>query len=372
MKYPFDHEYLITCDFNCHLASHALHPGDDFGTPVGTPVYAIESGQGRQILDHTNPNSVGLFYHITVVGTSRAWEFGHLSEFKAGQENVAEGQLIGLTGNTGKSSGPHCHISLFINGINVDPLPVIESIKNTVAGQLNYTLFKNNNNLYLHFLSGGFHGQYIITLKSNNLIVATGNIFTDLKGTGDRLIDLNLLHSDIYVVDLGGIVRTFDNRTIITPTPILPIIQNPVETQTTVPVPVINPVPVVAPVEPVVAPVSQPVVVPTPIPAILPQPIVVPTTPEMPSLAETYGTQIDGLVKEIKVVKAQSTLKEKLLVTLKYILSSGLITFAFIPLVKSLFPNVDVTNLAIVLYAVSNMILVAVYHETPVSMPNAI
>lgn len=345
MRYPFDQEYPITCDFKCHIASRASHPGDDFGTPVGTPVYAIESGQGRQILDHTNPNSVGLFYHITVIGTNRAWEFGHLSEFKAGQRNVSEGELIGLTGNTGKSSGPHCHISLFINGINVDPLPVLESIKNTLPGQLNYTLYKNSNNLYLHFLSGRFHGQYKISLQSNSQEVATGNIFTDTKGTGDRLIDLNLLHNDIYIVNLGGVIREFDNRTI-SINPILPIINKPVET----PQPVINPVPVVVPVEPVV----------------------VPTTPEMPLLAETYGTQIDGLVKEIKVVKAQSTLKEKLLVTLKYILSSGLITFAFIPLVKSLFPNVDVTNLAIVLYAVSNMILVAVYHETPVAMPIAI
>lgn len=97
----------------------SFHGGADFGGGVGTPIYAPAPGKvvlaqpltvrGQAVLiDH----GLGLF--------SGYW---HQSEIMVveGQE-VQAGEIIGLIGNTGLSTGPHLHWELRLNGIAVNPL----------------------------------------------------------------------------------------------------------------------------------------------------------------------------------------------------------------------------------------------------------
>ena len=113
--------------FNGKLKSY--HNGLDFRSPKGTPVYASNSGIVKV--------AKNLFYSGNAVvidhGTQIFTIYAHLSKIKiwAGQR-IRKGQLIGLSGATGRVSGPHLHWGVKINGIAVDPLHFVEVTDNLV------------------------------------------------------------------------------------------------------------------------------------------------------------------------------------------------------------------------------------------------
>jgi len=99
------------------------HLGVDLDAEQGTPIYAINNGQ------------VVFAGELTVYGKTIIIDHGlgiyslylHLSEFKTSKGLMVErGGIIGLTGNTGWSTGPHLHLSIKANKASVDPLKFIE------------------------------------------------------------------------------------------------------------------------------------------------------------------------------------------------------------------------------------------------------
>ncbi len=127
LNWPLD-EIIITQKFGKTSASGRLyasgtHNGVDFGTPVGTPVKAVLTGLvlGAGDTDPVCPRaSYGkwiLLQHANGLSTA----YGHLSNIrvKAG-ETVTTGQVIGYSGNTGYSTGPHLHLSVYASdGVQV-------------------------------------------------------------------------------------------------------------------------------------------------------------------------------------------------------------------------------------------------------------
>lgn len=94
------------------------HAGIDVAVPVGTPVRAAGSGVVVETGDYFfNGNSVYLDH-----GQGLVTLYCHLDriDVKTG-ERVAAGQRLGLSGNTGRSSGPHLHWTVLANGTAVDP-----------------------------------------------------------------------------------------------------------------------------------------------------------------------------------------------------------------------------------------------------------
>lgn len=99
----------------------ADHAGIDFATPVGTPVAATKSGVVT-IADSSGWNGG---YGKTILinhGDGLASRYGHLSQVdvRVG-EHVTQGEIIGYSGNTGRSTGPHLHFEVRINGRVIDP-----------------------------------------------------------------------------------------------------------------------------------------------------------------------------------------------------------------------------------------------------------
>ncbi len=96
------------------------HPGVDYRANVGTPVMAAADGVVTIATFGWNGG-----YGTTVLiahSNGRATRYGHMSSLavKPG-EIVQQGEVIGYSGNTGRSTGPHLHFELRINGSAVDP-----------------------------------------------------------------------------------------------------------------------------------------------------------------------------------------------------------------------------------------------------------
>jgi murein DD-endopeptidase MepM/ murein hydrolase activator NlpD len=97
---------------------HEFHNGIDFVVDRGTPIQATAPGRVEAAgYDGPNGNRVAIDH-----GFGYRSVYAHLSRLsvKSG-EQVQRGQTIGFSGNTGRSSGPHLHYTLYYRGQTVDP-----------------------------------------------------------------------------------------------------------------------------------------------------------------------------------------------------------------------------------------------------------
>ena len=102
------------------LTYQGFHTGLDFGGGTGLAITAPAAG--RVVL--TAPNQI-IRGNATLI--DHGWGvysgFWHQSEFKVQVGDMVEaGQVIGLVGDTGRSTGAHLHWELWVNGVQVDPL----------------------------------------------------------------------------------------------------------------------------------------------------------------------------------------------------------------------------------------------------------
>lgn len=95
------------------------HKGIDWAVPIGTAVVASNAGVVTKAGWGSGYGYVVYIKHAD----GRETRYGHLSKVlvKAGQ-TVSQGQRIALSGNTGRSTGPHLHFEIRINGTAVNPL----------------------------------------------------------------------------------------------------------------------------------------------------------------------------------------------------------------------------------------------------------
>jgi murein DD-endopeptidase MepM/ murein hydrolase activator NlpD len=96
------------------LGTERWHFGQDFNAPYGTEVYA--TGAGKVVTAGWSPNGFG--NHV-IIDHGYGYEsiYGHLSKINVPVGlNVKRGDLIGLSGNSGTSSGPHLHYQINLNG----------------------------------------------------------------------------------------------------------------------------------------------------------------------------------------------------------------------------------------------------------------
>lgn len=97
-----------------------FHAGVDFSAPQGTEVYA--TGNGKVANSVKSQNGYGNIIEIDH-GYGYTTFYAHLKEFKVKKgDEVKRGQVIGIVGNTGKSTAPHLHYEVKKNGRNVNPI----------------------------------------------------------------------------------------------------------------------------------------------------------------------------------------------------------------------------------------------------------
>ena len=94
------------------------HHGVDFGVPIGTPVYSAAGGVVTVAGWHS-------LYGRHVIISNGVFEFvyAHLSEIYVEEgETITAGTVIGLSGDTGNTTGAHLHFEVREGGRSIDPL----------------------------------------------------------------------------------------------------------------------------------------------------------------------------------------------------------------------------------------------------------
>ena len=102
------------------------HNGIDFGLPLRTPVHAAFEGEVTRV----SKDETGYGNHIRIKHADNFLTlYGHLDSYDWSEvfvgDQVAGGQLIGYSGNTGWSTGPHLHFEVRKNNIAIDPAPLL-------------------------------------------------------------------------------------------------------------------------------------------------------------------------------------------------------------------------------------------------------
>jgi len=112
-------DYVLTSGFGFRWGS--LHAGEDFAAPVGTDLAAMstgtvefvgaESGFGNLVKIRYWDGTTSFYAHMSTMSVSIG-------------EAVEPGQVVGQSGNTGRSTGPHLHLEIHPGGGEaIDPLP---------------------------------------------------------------------------------------------------------------------------------------------------------------------------------------------------------------------------------------------------------
>jgi LysM repeat protein len=103
--WPANNHYLSGTDY---LPNG--HPGIDIAAGLGAPIYASDSG----VVVFAGWSTRG-YGNLIIVDHGNGWQtaYAHLSQINTGcGQSVFQGQLIGLSGSTGNSTGPHLHFEM--------------------------------------------------------------------------------------------------------------------------------------------------------------------------------------------------------------------------------------------------------------------
>ena len=96
-----------------------MHKGTDFAAPLGTPIMASGDGIVKKVGWCGGGGNCVKIKHNSTYQTV----YAHMSKFGRGIKSgvrVKQGQIIGYVGSTGKSTGPHLHYEVIVNGKKVN------------------------------------------------------------------------------------------------------------------------------------------------------------------------------------------------------------------------------------------------------------
>jgi len=122
-RWPLDEPGYITRGQVSSGGSDEVHPGIDIAVAVGSLVRAAGGGTVHQLGEDPE---YGLFVLLDHPGDYQTM-YGHLSRILVQPgASVAPGQVIGLSGNTGRSTAPHLHFEVRQKGVSLDPRTMVK------------------------------------------------------------------------------------------------------------------------------------------------------------------------------------------------------------------------------------------------------
>ena len=129
-RQPFQGDYPITLDYGEKFpplyTDESPHRGIDYGCPMSTPILASADGTVTEVKQLKQ----GYGNYITIKHKENySTLYAHLSELLVREnQTVTKGQVIGRSGSTGNSTGPHLHFEVRKNNIQIDPKPLMQNV----------------------------------------------------------------------------------------------------------------------------------------------------------------------------------------------------------------------------------------------------
>lgn len=122
-RFPLDSKGFVTRGVGSGQEYGVAHPGLDIAVPSATEVRAAGGGSVVEVSETPEYGKMIRLSHPDGYETL----YGHLSQILVKQgDKVALGAVIGLSGNTGRSTAPHLHFEMRRNGQAVDPMQLIQ------------------------------------------------------------------------------------------------------------------------------------------------------------------------------------------------------------------------------------------------------
>jgi hypothetical protein len=176
------------------------HSGIDFAMPEGTTLRSVTSGVVDQVYNGTG--NIGYGLSIRMPNGTRTI-YGHLSEIKAHVgDKIHAGDVIGLSGNTGNSTGPHLHFGMKnASGQFVDPTPYADKLQSITGDHVDpgiWTALFNNHSTQGP-LTRLFYGS-TESLRENVADAATEILLGVLDALKDLLLTGTLIGSAVMII----------------------------------------------------------------------------------------------------------------------------------------------------------------------------
>ncbi|SDK16721.1 peptidoglycan DD-metalloendopeptidase family protein [Billgrantia gudaonensis] len=164
---PFDGSYRLSSSFNPnrkHPVTGRISPhrGTDFAMPIGTPIVAPANGRVEKVGNHPLAGRYVVIRHDNGYRT----RYLHLSrQLVSRGERVTMGERIALSGNTGRSTGPHLHYEVHVNDSAVDAMKVSLPENTSLSGEA-LAAFQNEAEPLLATLESGETGPVVASTAS--------------------------------------------------------------------------------------------------------------------------------------------------------------------------------------------------------------
>jgi murein DD-endopeptidase len=161
-RYPFEGRYRLSSNFNPnrkHPVTGRISPhrGTDFAMPIGTAVQTPADGNVEKVGNHPLAGRYLVIRHDNGYRT----RYLHLSKPLVSRgERVKMGERIALSGNTGRSTGPHLHYEVMVDNKQVDAMRVELPENKSLSGEM-LMAFKQEAKPVLAALQSGETGTVV-------------------------------------------------------------------------------------------------------------------------------------------------------------------------------------------------------------------
>jgi hypothetical protein len=191
MKFVLTGKYMELSD----VRGLRPHTGIDLGMPENTQLRSLFSGTVEKVYDHAGAIGNGVKIHAE---NGKHIVYGHMNNVSVREgQHVSSGDLIGMSGNTGNSTGPHLHFGMQdSSGQFIDPTKYADNVSNLSGNyDAGFTMLPDIGGIGKHIASSA-RDKFIEEVSNRTIDITIGI----LHGLGELLSSVSLLAAGVLII----------------------------------------------------------------------------------------------------------------------------------------------------------------------------